>query len=268
MKSNLRKDRRNELKSAARTKALPKQQAETFSELEPLPPAFNQLPAKLIVAIDGWAQSGKNTAGELVAKQIGGVLVDSGRFYRALTKASLDAGYDLRDSQIITSFCRTANLAIRLVREGGKVAEVAVSVNGHCYTKEELNRVGLETSQVARIREVRDIVNNGLRLCQRYGRVVMLGRDIGGVVFPYTPYKFFLDASEKIREQRHRQTTQTSGAAKRDRNDASQVVFAENALLIDTGMTCPEEVRGIIVMDLLWRTAEIKALETQKAGRQ
>jgi cytidylate kinase len=126
----------------------------------------------------------------------------------------------------------------------------------------------METSKVARIREVRDIVNNGLRLCQRFGRVVMLGRDIGGVVFPDTPYKFFLDASEKIREQRHRQTTQTSGAAKRDRNDASQVVFVENALLIDTGKTSPEEVRGIIVMDLLWRTAETKTLEKRRTSTE
>lgn len=48
------------------------------------------LPRKMVVAIDGWARSGKNTAGEEVCKALNGVLVDSGRFYRAVTKACLN----------------------------------------------------------------------------------------------------------------------------------------------------------------------------------
>ena len=33
---------------------------------------FPALPARMVVAIDGWAQSGKNTSGELVAEHLGG----------------------------------------------------------------------------------------------------------------------------------------------------------------------------------------------------
>ena len=46
-----------------------------------------------------WAQTGKNTSGELVARHLGGVLVDSGRFYRALTAACLQAGVEISDSE-------------------------------------------------------------------------------------------------------------------------------------------------------------------------
>ena len=268
MKNTSKNERKSMTKSVVKAKAAPNPESETISELQNVPIPCHQLPTQMIVAIDGWAQSGKNTAGELVAEQIDGVLVDSGRFYRALTKAALDAGYSIREPELIARYCRGAHLEVKLGREGGKVWQALVSVNGQCYTKEELNGVGLETSHVARIREIRHLVNNALRLCQRYGRVVMLGRDIGGVVFPQTPYKFFLDASETIREQRHVKTTLHTGAAHRDRNDINQVVFAEGALLIDTEKNNPDDVRGIILVDLFWRTEEAKAWEMQNTKTQ
>jgi hypothetical protein len=46
--------------------------------VQPERKALDTLPAQMVVAIDGPARSGKNTAGELVAEAIGGVLVDSG----------------------------------------------------------------------------------------------------------------------------------------------------------------------------------------------
>src|SRR4051794_5835789 len=72
----------------------------------------HKLPTQMIVAIDGWAQSGKNTAGELVAEAIGAVLLDSGRLYRAITKACLDAGIDLNSSKAIGQFCEKITLEV------------------------------------------------------------------------------------------------------------------------------------------------------------
>src|SRR5438876_2377342 len=74
--------------------------------------AFPALPNKMIIAIDGWAQTGKNTSGELVAEHLGAVLVDSGRFYRALTKACLDSQENLGDGEAVAAWCKDVALDV------------------------------------------------------------------------------------------------------------------------------------------------------------
>jgi len=246
-----------------RTDLCPAQARQSLNSGHTFPPTStalripcHELPKQMIVAIDGWAQTGKNTSGELVAEAIDGVLVDSGRFYRAMTQACLNAAVDLGNPAAVIRFCRETTIEVRLGRDGGKVDEALVGVNGEWFGKAELQRVGAETPKVARLPAVREVVNAALRLCAGHGRVVMLGRDIGGVVFPETPFKYFLDAAEDIREQRHLRSTQTQGAVQRDRQDQKQTAFAVDALLIDTGKLEPAEVRAVIMHSLLCRTAE------------
>lgn len=222
---------------------------------------FPELPGAMIIAIDGWAQSGKNSTGEKVAEYLGGVLVDSGRFYRAITKACLDSGVDIGNGDEVVALVRKATLDVRMARTIGVVDEAQVAVNGHWFTKEELKPVGLQTSFVAAVPEVRDVVNSALRMFESYGRVVMLGRDIGGTVFPATPYKFFLDATEEVREQRHMKSANTHGAKQRDIYDASRVVFTESSLLIDTSKLSVEEVCGVILAKVFWRASQDKTDE-------
>jgi cytidylate kinase len=241
--------------SNAKPDALPEN---SLSLLRSVKVPTQDLPAKMVVAIDGWAHSGKNTAGELVAEAIGGVLVDSGRFYRVLTKACLDAGVNLDDSAAVAEYCWSVPLDIRMRCEGGLVAEAQVAALGRWFTKDQLQPLGAATSKVARVTQVREMVNRSLLLCAGTGRVVMLGRDIGGVVLPDTPFKFFLDAPKEIRERRHVAANGRTGAISRDREDERQVVFAQNALMIDTGRLQPAEVRGIILLELFRRASEQK----------
>src|SRR5207248_2152686 len=127
---------------------------------------------------------------------------------------------NLSDSEAVAVWCKDVALDVRLAREGGRVEEAQVAVNGCWFAKEELKLLGLQVPLVAAVPMVRNLVNATLRMCECYGRVVMLGRDIGGAVFPETPYKFFLDATEEVREQRHIKSTKSSGAKKRDLYDA------------------------------------------------
>jgi hypothetical protein len=92
--------------------------------------------------------------------------------------------------------------------------------------------------------------------------VVMLGRDIAGVVFPHTPFKFFLDATEEVREQRHVKSTNARGAKKRDLYDQSRVIFMEDSLMIDTSKLEPGEVSGIILVEVIWRAGNSQQLKT------
>lgn len=228
---------------------------ETLKEPAPKLP-FPELPARMVIAIDGWAQTGKNSTGEKVAEYLGGVLVDSGRFYRAITKACRDSDVDMGNADAVSAWVKKVALDVRLARVVGVVEEAQVAVNGRWFTKEELKPLGLQTSLMAALPDVRAVVNSALRMCENYGRVVMLGRDIGGMVFPETPYKFFLDATEDVREQRHFESTKTYGAKKRDIYDASRVVFTEHSMLIDTSQLSVEEVCGVILVEVFWRASQ------------
>lgn len=78
----------------------------------------------------------------------------------------------------------------------------------------------------------------------------MEGRDIGTVVFPDTPFKYFVTASEEVRASRRAAEGLTDSIAERDRKDSSRATAplaqAPDALLVDTSdMTIDQVVRFI-----------------------
>src|ERR1043166_3099475 len=103
---------------------------------------FPDLTAKMVIAIDGWAQTGKNTSGALIAEHLGAVLVDSGRFYRAITRACLDGGVNLNNRAAIIAWCQGVAVDVRLAREDANVDEAQVAVNGRWFTQAELKPLG------------------------------------------------------------------------------------------------------------------------------
>jgi cytidylate kinase len=65
-------------------------------------------------------------------------------------------------------------------------------------------RVTEKASTVAAIPEVRHVLVHHQRSLTKFGNLVMEGRDIGSVVFPDTPHKFYLEASPEVRAERRR----------------------------------------------------------------
>jgi cytidylate kinase len=59
-------------------------------------------------------------------------------------------------------------------------------------------------STIAAIPEVRQVLVHHQRSLTKFGNLVMEGRDIGSVVFPDTPHKFYLEASPEVRAERRR----------------------------------------------------------------
>jgi cytidylate kinase len=192
------------------------------------------LPTKMLVAIDGRAQSGKNTVGALVAEEIDAALVDSGQFYRALTMACLQTGVNLGVQPDVTRFCCSALLEVRFCKESGPVDEAQVAVNGRWFTKEELNLLGVEVCEVSKLELVRARINETLRFCADEGRVVMLGRDIASKVFPATRFAFFLDAPKQVRERRQQSARGWTDATARDQRDAHCISIRRGTTVIDT----------------------------------
>jgi cytidylate kinase len=82
----------------------------------------------------------------------------------------------------------------------------------------------------------------------------MEGRDIGSVVFPGTPYKFYIDASPEVRLRRRQAQGLRDQIAARDQADssrtASPLVVAPDAHVIDSSNLTIDEVVGEIVRRL------------------
>lgn len=201
-----------------------------------------------VITIDGPAASGKSSVARLVAERLGRIYVNTGNMYRAMTWAVLDAGIDPEDAAAVAAHC--ARTPLDCAVEKGRIR---VSVAGHRLSNAELNSdpVNRAVSHVARVPEVRHALVAAQRDLQKLGGLVMEGRDIGSVVFPESPCKFYIDASEEVRAARRRAQGHADQVAERDRIDStrktSPLVVPEGARVIDNShLTLEQAVEAVL----------------------
>jgi cytidylate kinase len=112
----------------------------------------------------------------------------------------------------------------------------------------EINR---HVSDIASIREVREVLVERQRAYAYQDDLVMEGRDIGSVVFPHTPFKFYIDASLEVRAARRARQGLVDEIGVRDRRDssrrASPLIIAEDAHVIDSSNLTVDGVVGEII---------------------
>jgi cytidylate kinase len=164
--------------------------------------------APLIVAIDGPSGVGKSAAARGLARRLGLPVLETGAMYRAVGWKTLETGVDPADAEAVSRLVEDLDLALELDGRG----RYRVLLDGR-RCGEELYRpeVARRTSQVARIEAVRrDLVRRQREVAHRAGAVVE-GRDIGTVVFPDTPFKFFLEAEPRVRAERRWQQEREAG---------------------------------------------------------
>jgi cytidylate kinase len=158
---------------------------------------------KITIAIDGYSSTGKSTVAKQLAKALGYIYVDSGAMYRAVTLYAMQNGYietDCFDKEGLISQLQNINISFKFNPEKG-FAEVylnGVNVEKDIRTLE----VSSFVSPVATVSEVREQL---VKQQQNFGKdkgVVMDGRDIGTVVFPYAELKLFMTASAEKRAKR------------------------------------------------------------------
>jgi cytidylate kinase len=212
----------------------------------------------IVVAIDGPSASGKSTIARMLAQRLGFVYVDSGAMYRAVTWKALELGLDVTDPvQVIAMLHRikitfdVRNHQVRMLLDGVFPGDAIREP-----------RVAEKVSIVAAIPEVRQILVAHQRSLTRFGNLVMEGRDIGSVVFPDTPHKFYIDANPEERAKRRQKdfaamqiTATTEGVAKalaeRDKLDSSRAVaplqIALGAIVVDNSTNPPEKTVQIIL---------------------
>jgi cytidylate kinase len=209
-----------------------------------------QAPAALVIAIDGPAASGKSSVARSLAARHGLAYINSGSMYRAVTWSVLRAGIDPADESAVIAHLDSSPISYS---NRGGVAHF--SIGGH-DPGDELKSAAVNghVSTIASHRRVRERLVAQQREFGRSGRIVMEGRDIGSVVFPDTPHKFYIDASEDVRRQRREREGFDDDLAKRDQMDSSRevspLVIAPDAVLIDSSELSIDEVVDAIAARL------------------
>jgi cytidylate kinase len=201
-----------------------------------------------VITIDGPAASGKSSIARLVAQRLGFTYVNTGNMYRAVTWAVLQAGVDPQDAEAVR--CATSGIVIESpVVEG----QTQVCIAGHSLTDADLNSdpVNRAVSFIARLNEVRERLVAEQRVLVLLGPLVMEGRDIGSVVFPQSPHKIYIDASEEVRASRRGAQGHADQIAERDRLDKqrknSPLIVPAGATVIDNShITLDQAVEQVI----------------------
>jgi cytidylate kinase len=188
-----------------------------------------------VIAIDGPAASGKSSVATRLARRLGFAHVNSGAMYRAVT-------WEILRQQIDASHPESIEAAVhRMSVDSGftEAGESFIRINSEMPDLElQTLEVNQNVSPVAAIPAVRSLVNTQLRTLAEKRPIVSEGRDIGSVVFPDTPHKFYLDASPEVRRQRRAAQGLHDSIEKRDKLDSRRanapLKIASGAHVIDT----------------------------------
>jgi cytidylate kinase len=153
----------------------------------------------MIIAIDGPAGAGKSTVSKILAQKLGFLYIDTGAMYRAITLKSIESGIDVKDQARIIEMARSTNIDLANRLDGSLV----ILLDGRDVCEDIRHpRITKLVSDIAKIREVREVMLGLQRRLGRQSNSVLDGRDIGTVVFPDADKKFYIDARFSVRVQR------------------------------------------------------------------
>ncbi len=182
--------------------------------------------ARLVIAVDGPAASGKGTIAKRLAAHFGLPHLDTGLLYRAVGWRSLQTGE--------------------------APAEVAAGLGAGDLGDPALrgDEAGQQASKVGAIPEVRaNLLKFQKEFSSQAAGAVLDGRDIGTVICPDAPVKIFVTASTEVRADRRYRELRARGVdtirprvlaemAERDRRDseraAAPLIAAPDAYHLDT----------------------------------
>lgn len=210
---------------------------------------------KNIIAIDGPAGAGKGTLTKKLCAHYNFVGLDTGSLYRAITLAMIEQNYDMENID--------ESSAIKLCDKLSKSHEI---LN---FAKKPEIRSKLTSTYVASVAKIQNIraimrqyqinfgtnppsLDNGL---PAKGAIIE-GRDIGTVIFPNAPVKFFITATAEARASRRLKEYIDQGETTtyqevlesiiaRDEADrtrkSSPMIQADDAILINTSENDKEQ---------------------------
>jgi cytidylate kinase len=162
----------------------------------------------------------------------------------------IEAGIDPENGPAVAALLPQLGVACSLAN-----GHSTVLINGRS-PEEELHspEVNEAVSAISRVPEVRERLLPLQRGFAGAANIVVEGRDIGSVVFPSTPFKFFIDASPAVRAKRRADQGLADSVSDRDSQDSQRAVApltrAEGAIVIDSSDLTISQVVARIIREL------------------
>jgi len=209
-----------------------------------------------IITIDGPAGAGKTTISNLLAKKLGCVYVDTGALYRGVAYEIKNQGVDWENDDSLDTFLTRLDLNFDLVEGLLLLTSSKKDITPFIRTP-EITMLASATSARPQIRAALLSIQKNIAENQD---AIFEGRDMGTVVFPDAPFKFFLFADLTVRaKRRYDQMVETDKdiqtvqreMEKRDANDSQRkeapLKAAKDAIQINASyLTIPEVVDEIL----------------------
>ena len=214
---------------------------------------------KAIIAIDGFASTGKSTLGKMLSKLIGLPYIDSGALFRGITFLALEKGWIVNN--IIDEI--SIEEGLQEVKISFDPLTNSLNLNKRDITDEIRSKsVSSNVSQISKLVFVRSFLLKQQRLMGDSYGLIMDGRDIGTVVFPNADFKFFFTAKPEVRARRRWKEMKAKGYSLsynevlknilyRDKTDTERKVSplkkAADAIQIDTTNLSLDQAFEILV---------------------
>lgn len=179
---------------------------------------------RLIITIDGLAGSGKSTLAAQLASRIGFIHFSSGILYRAAGYLANKHRIDVSDEDAVLAAVKPHNLEL-VVEErahaGNQIARaVALKIDSKLSASELYTpAISEATSQVSKHPRLRELLLEPQRSACGEFPLVAEGRDMGTVVFPASPLKFFIEVPVAVRVQRRLAQLAERGVISRDNKE-------------------------------------------------
>lgn len=208
-----------------------------------------------VVTIDGPSGSGKGTICQMLARELGWHLLDSGALYRIVGLAAESQAVDFTDVPALAALAAKLPVEFRPA-EAGEPA--AVLLDGEDISRQvRAETTGALASKVAVHAMVRDALKGLQRSFAVAPGLVADGRDMGTVIFRDASLKIYLTASAQERaERRYKQLLDKGESVNlaallediqlRDERDMNREVAplkpAADAIIIDSSATAIKDV--------------------------
>lgn len=212
-----------------------------------------------VVTIDGPSGSGKGSLCQMLARELGWHLLDSGALYRIVGLAAEKRSVSFSDEAALAKLAANLNVEFRAGESGEPSSVLLDGEDISAAVRSETT--GTLASKVAVYNDVRDALKDLQRNFAQAPGLVADGRDMGTVIFPDAQLKIYLTASAEERANRRYKQLINKGESvnigalledikERDDRDMNRAVAplkpAIDAIMLDsTGMSIDDVFRQV-----------------------